>query len=209
MHISQIIAGSCETIAADISLSSQVDLGESSITLNSNGMGPLTATGMVEISSNGSIVNKAGNAIVQLGTNIANESSVLLDGGLLGNVTIANGAPAGNSQTVEMNSLTQSIDISNGNIPGAMQAITMCGLNQSIEINAGGLPISPTILMSPMGIKLSCGPANFIEITPAGVTISGLLVDVKAVAQANVEGALVSIKSEAITSVQGAIVTVN
>ena len=107
-----------------------------------------------------------------------------------------------------MNAVTSSIEITNGNVPGAMQSIKMCGITQSIDISAGGLPISPTISLSPMGINLSFGPANSIDIGPAGVSINGILVDIKGVAQTSVGGALVNVEADAIAAVKGGIVMV-
>lgn len=209
MDQTKVIAGSSEIVAAQISLTSKVDLGDAAITLDAQGMGPQTGTGMIELNSNGTIVGKAGDASITIATDIMAESCVQIDGGLLGTVSLANGVPVGFAQTIEMEAKTESINISNGNVPGAMQSITMCGLNQSIEISAGGLPISPMIQMSPLGIKLSCGPTSSVEITPAGVSIQGLLVSIEGEAGASVKAPMVAVSGDAVTQIEGAIVLVN
>ena len=208
MKQTKLVAGACETLATDIIFTSRVDNGESSIVLNSAGMGPLTGTGTIEISANGCILSQAGKASVQLSTNVKEESQVHIDGGLLGTVTIANGAPTGNSQTIKMDSLGCSIGISNGDIPGASQSIQMDGATQSIQLSAGDLPYSPTIKMEPTGITMSFGPANSINIGPEGVSIQGLLVEIKGEIEATVGGPLVTVKSDAMTQIGGAIVMI-
>ncbi|MFK7768203.1 MAG: hypothetical protein AB8B55_13345 [Mariniblastus sp.] len=208
MRNETIAAGNVGTVASNISLKSIADMGTTMIDISSMGS-LLPCTGNMSISATGTVLANAGPAMVQLSNNVAQQSSVFLNGGATGKVTIANALPVGTAQKIQMDSMTTSIDIANGNVPGAMQSISMCGATQSVEISAGGLPISPSIQMSPLGIKLSCGPTNFIEINPEGVSISGILVDVEALAQANVKGALVNVEAQAVCAVKGLLVQVN
>jgi len=208
MNNTNVHAGDHEAIATNIGLTSKSDIGDSTISLNAMGMGPLTGTGNVEIAANGKVSAQAGNAIVQLSSDVTQQSSVVIDGGLLGNVTLANAAPVGTAQTVELDGLLGSIEISNGNIPGASQSIKMDALEQSLELSAGNLPISPCISMGPAGITLSYGPANSINIGPAGITIQGLLVDIEGEVEATVGGPFVVVESDAITDITGGVVMI-
>lgn len=208
MSDTKIYGESHESIAPDYSITAKTDLGESSISLNSQGCGPMTGTGTIEISANGSVLSQAGNAIVQLSTSITEQSSVVVDGGLLGNVTIANSAPVGTAQTIELDGKLGSIEISNGNIPGAFQTMKMESTTQSIELSVGGLPFSPTINLSPTGITLSCGPANSITIGPAGINIKGLVVEAKGETLTTVGGSIVNIKADGLASVGGTMVKI-
>lgn len=209
MDNKQILAGDHQTVAANIAFTSMVDLGDSTISMYSQGCGPATGTGNIELSANGKVTAQAGAAMFQLTTSLAGQSTAVLDGGPVGSVVIANGLPVGNAQTIELDSKMQSLEISNGNVPGAMQSITMDGLTQSLEMSAGGLPISPTISMTPTGIKLSMGPVNYIEIGPEGVTISGLQVAVKGQVQTDIEGLSVNVKAMGIAKVQAGMVMIN
>jgi len=208
MDKTHIVAGSHETVAGNILFTSKVDLGESTISLYSQGCGPATGTGNIELLSTGKVTAQAGEAVMQLSTDVTGQSTVLLDGGPMGSVTIANALPIGNAQSIKMDTLSSSIEISNGNIPGATQVITMDGLSQSIELSAGGLPISPTIQMSPMGIKLSVGPTSSIEITPVGILISGEIIQLNGTAVTSIQGALVDIEASVETGVKGALVMI-
>lgn len=203
-----VAAGSYGIIASDVAISSKVELGETLVSISSDGSRAMPFTGNMDLFASGTLVASGGLASLQLSTNLTGQSSVMLDGGPMGSVTLANSLPIGTAQTVKMNAVTSSIEITNGNVPGAMQSIKMCGITQSIDISAGGLPISPTISLSPMGINLSFGPANSIDIGPAGVSINGILVDIKGVAQTSVGGALVNVEADAIAAVKGGIVMV-
>ena len=204
MKHTKIVAGVSDTLATDIKLTSRVDDGESSIVLNSAGMGPSTGTGTIQVSANGCINSQAGNARVQLSTNDDEQSEVLIDGGLTGTVTIANSAPEGKSQEIKLDSSLSSIEISNGDNPETSQSIQMDGVSQSIQLSAG----KATIKMEPTGITMSFGPSNSITIGPEGVSIQGLLVEVKGETEATIGGPMVTVKSDATTTVGGAIVMI-
>ncbi len=208
MDHTHVVGGTYGAVAGNIYFTSKVDLGDSTIGLYAKGTGPGTGTGSIELNANGQVVASAGSASFQLTTNLAGESTAMLDGGPLGVVTLANALPIGNAQTVQLDSLLNSIQICNGNVKGAKQTIVLDGLTQSIELSAGGLPVSPTIQMSPTGIKLSMGPANYIEIGAKGITISGLIVDVTAAGQATLEGAMVNVQAKAVTAIKGALVQI-
>ncbi|QDV23712.1 hypothetical protein [Aureliella helgolandensis] len=208
MDHTHIVEGTHEIVASGVEITSKVDLGDSTINLYAQGCGVGTGTGNIELNANGKVAAYAGEATFQLACSVDGISSAILDGGPLGSVVLANSLPVGTAQTIELSAMSQSIEISNGNVPGATQLIKLDAESQSIEISAGGLPVSPTIKMSPMGIKLSAGPTSFIEITPEGVTISGLMVSVKGEAQTEISGAMVNLEAEGIAAIKGALVQI-
>ena len=203
-----VVAGSYDVVASDVEITSKVDRGETLVSISSNGSLETDYTGNMDLSASGTLIASGGLASLQLSTDSTGQSSVMIDGGADGSVTLANALPIGTAQTVKMDATTSSIEITNGNVPGTMQSIKMCGETKSIEISAGGLPESPTISMSPTGIKLSFGPTNSIEIGPEGVSINGIGVDIKAEAQTNVGGPLVNVQADGIATVKGAIVQI-
>lgn len=208
MDRTEVIAGSYETLAANMQFRTKADLGDSLIGMYASGCGPMTGTGTVEMVANGQIRAQAGGACFSVTTDITGQSSAYLDGGNLGVVTLACGLPIGNSQTMKLDSLMGAIEISNGNIPGATQKINLDAKTQSIELNAGGLPISPKIEMSPAGIKLSVGPMNSIEITAAGVKIQGLMVGVTGDVSTQVSGGMLSLQGEIEAAVKAPLVMI-
>ena len=203
-----VTAGTYGIVASDVEITSTVDSGETLVSISSNGSLETDYTGKMALSASGTFVASGGLASLLLSTNLEGQSSVMIDGGADGRVTLANALPARTAQTVKMDAATKSIEITNGNVPSEIQSITMCGETKSIEISAGGLPESPTISMSPTGIKLSFGPTNSIEIGPEGVSINGIGVDIKAEAQTNVGGPLVNVQADGIATVKGAIVQI-
>ena len=82
-------------------------------------------------------------------------------------------------------------------------SLTVSRGNQTTKVSAGTI-----LLEAGKGITLKCG-LNKIEITPQGITVSGVKVMVKGEASTDVKGAMVNVNGSATVTVKGAIVKIN
>ncbi len=97
-----------------------------------------------------------------------------------------------------------------------MQHIELQGNGGNVVLENGQLPLSPKIEIQADAIVMSVG-MNKITIGPTGITISGLEVNLKAAAVANVEALQVTVKgsvaatvqSGAMTTIKGGVVMIN
>lgn len=165
--------------AANIGMSSKNHDGSASLRISSEGS---SDNGTVQIDANGGAQMLSGNAAVAV--NSKNDGSAMMDGGELGVASVFAGTPV---------------------LP---QMITLDGGKQSIVIRNGPLPICPTIELTPTSMKLSVGPLSSIELTPEGVSIKGLMVQVDATLEAIIGGVLVNMQAKGAAGVKGPIVQI-
>jgi hypothetical protein len=165
--------------AADIGISSQNKSGAARLSICADGS---SNNGDLNIRANGGARMASGNAAVVVSADGAGSAS--LDAGPTGTAMLSAGNPA---------------------VP---QTITLDGESASIKILNGVLDVCPCIELTPTSIKLSVGPTSSIEITPEGVSIKGLNVDLAAIAKANLSGALVDVSGTGMTSVAGGLIKI-
>lgn len=165
--------------AADVGISSKSESGDAKLSIVAHGS---KNDGNISISSNGGSQIVAGNAVLAVGSK--SEGSAALDAGPTGTAVVSAGNPA---------------------VP---QTITLDGGEAKIQILNGAIPICPVIELTPESIKLSVGPTSSIEITPEGVTIEGLMLNLKGTAEANVSGAMVNVKGSGMTAIAGGLITI-
>jgi type VI secretion system secreted protein VgrG len=92
----------------------------------------------------------------------------------------------------------RSVTIQTGN-----DSLTISTGNHSVTLDAGSSSIEAM-----QGITLKCGP-NSIQITPSGITISGLQVQITGQTQAQIQGLMCQISADAMLQMKGAITMIN
>lgn len=102
------------------------------------------------------------------------------------------------NETLKIEKGNRAVTLERGN-----DTLTVSVGNKTTKVSAGKI-----LLEAGKGITIKCG-SNSIEITPQGVTVSGLKVMVKADASTDVKGAMVNVSGSATVAVKGGIVKIN